>query len=70
MLKKYFAFITGIIVFTIYLYTLSPSISGGDSSELAAVQATLGIAHPTGYPLFTMIGYFFSLLPIPFTTIC
>jgi len=69
MLKKYFAFITGIIVFTIYLYTLSPSISGGDSSELAAVQATLGIAHPTGYPLFTMIGYFFSLLPIPFTTI-
>lgn len=69
MLKKYFAFVVGIIVFTVYLYTLSPSISGGDSSELAAVQATLGIAHPTGYPLFTIIGYLFSLLPISFTTI-
>jgi hypothetical protein len=33
------------------------------------VQATLGIAHPTGYPLFTIIGYIFSLIPLPFTKI-
>jgi hypothetical protein len=40
-----------------------------DSGELAAVQTTLGIAHPTGYPLFTIIGYVFSIIPLPFTTI-
>ncbi|MFN3695676.1 MAG: protein O-mannosyl-transferase family, partial [Ignavibacterium sp.] len=33
------------------------------------VQAIPGIAHPTGYPLFTMLGYLFSLLPLPFTKI-
>ncbi|OGU55902.1 MAG: hypothetical protein A2V66_18295, partial [Ignavibacteria bacterium RBG_13_36_8] len=36
---------------------------------LATVQATLGIAHPTGYPLFTIIGYVFLSLPLPFTKI-
>jgi len=51
------------------MFTLAPSVVQIDSGELAAVQATLGIAHPTGYPLFTMLGYLFSLLPLPFTKI-
>lgn len=40
-----------------------------DSGELAAVCATLGIAHPTGYPLFTILGYLWTLIPLPFSTI-
>lgn len=68
-LKKYFALITSIFVLIIYLFTLAPSVIQIDSGELAAVQATLGIAHPTGYPLFTMLGYLFSLIPLPFTKI-
>lgn len=40
-----------------------------DSGELAAVCATLGIAHPTGYPLFTILGYLWTFLPLPFSTI-
>ncbi|MEP0861098.1 MAG: DUF2723 domain-containing protein [Ignavibacterium sp.] len=68
-LKKYFALITSLTVFIVYLFTLAPSIIQIDSGELAAVQATLGIAHPTGYPLFTMLGYLFSLIPLPFTKI-
>lgn len=67
--KKYFYVLTGFIVFIIYLFTLAPSVVQIDSGELAAVQGTLGIAHPTGYPLFTMIGYIFSLIPLPFTKI-
>lgn len=67
--KKYFALLTSISVFIIYLFTLAPSVIQIDSGELAAVQATLGIAHPTGYPLFTLLGYFFSLIPLPFTKI-
>ena len=67
--KKYFYLVTALFVFIIYLFTLAPSVVQIDSGELAAVQATLGIAHPTGYPLFTMLGYLFSLIPLPFTKI-
>jgi hypothetical protein len=67
--KKYFYLITGFFVFIIYLFSLAPSVVQIDSGELAAVQATLGIAHPTGYPLFTIIGYIFSFIPLPFTKI-
>lgn len=68
-IKKYFYLLVSIFVFIIYLITLAPSVVQIDSGELAAVQATLGIAHPTGYPLFTMLGYLFSLIPLPFTKI-
>ncbi len=40
----------------IYSFTLSPSVSFIDSGELAVVCYTLGISHPTGYPLYTLIG--------------
>lgn len=54
-------FITSlIIVFIVYLITLAPGVVQIDSGELAAVASTLGIAHPTGYPLFTLIGYAFT----------
>jgi hypothetical protein len=69
LIKKYFAAITGIIVFIFYLISLAPSVIQIDSGELSAVQALPGIAHPTGYPLFTITGYLFSLLPFPFTKI-
>ena len=67
--KKYFYFISALFVFIIYIFTLAPSVVQIDSGELTAVQVTLGIAHPTGYPLFTVLGYLFSLLPLPFTKI-
>jgi hypothetical protein len=69
IVKKYFAVITSAAAFIIYLITLAPSVVQIDSGELAAVQITLGIAHPTGYPLFTILGYLFSLIPLPFTKI-
>jgi hypothetical protein len=69
LVKKYFYVITGLLVFIVYIITSAPSVVQIDSGELAAVQATLGIAHPTGYPLFTVIGYMFSLIPLPFSKI-
>ena len=69
LLQKYYYLMVSLFVFIIYLITLAPSVVQIDSGELAAVQATLGIAHPTGYPLFTMIGYLFSLIPLPMTKI-
>lgn len=51
--------------FVVYLKTGAPTVGFIDSGELATVACTLGIAHPTGYPLFTLLGRIFSLLPIP-----
>ncbi|MFH1336235.1 MAG: DUF2723 domain-containing protein, partial [Candidatus Zixiibacteriota bacterium] len=50
----------------VYILTLSPTLQFIDSGELAVVCKTLGIAHPTGYPLYTLLGRLFSLLPLKY----
>jgi len=69
IIKKYYAAITSLIVFIIYFSTMAPTVLQIDTGELAAAQALPGIAHPTGYPLFTMLGWLFSLIPLPISTI-
>lgn len=58
-----FAITAAVIAFSVYLLTLAPTVWFIDSGELSAVASTLGIAHPTGYPLFTIVGHIFTLLP-------
>ncbi|MGB3342162.1 MAG: DUF2723 domain-containing protein [bacterium] len=53
----------GVLFLVVYLFSLCPTVYLIDSGELAAVSYTLGIAHPTGYPLYTLISYFFAHLP-------
>ena len=54
-----------LIALASYALTCSPSVNGGDSGELMNAIATLGIAHPPGYPLYTMLAHLFAkLLPI------
>ena len=59
---------TGVVAATValvvYLATLSPTLPPGDSGDLITAAATLGLAHPPGYPLFIIIGHVFTLLPI------
>lgn len=68
MNNKIYKISAGALVFIIsiivYIKTLAPTVWFIDSGELASVASTLGIAHPTGYPLFTIIGYLFTKLPI------
>lgn len=53
------------IVLSVYTRTLYPSIAGGDSGELVAEACHLGVAHPPGYPLYTMLVHAFTrLLPL------
>jgi len=52
-----------LISFIIYLKTLCPTVYWGDSAELIAVAANLGIAHPSGYPTYTLLGKLFTLIP-------
>ncbi|HVO75731.1 MAG TPA: DUF2723 domain-containing protein [Ignavibacteriaceae bacterium] len=68
-LQKYYPEITGVLVFVTYTFTIGPSIGENDSGELTMSQATLSIPHPTGYPLFILIGYLFNKIPLPFTTV-
>ncbi len=49
--------------FAFYLSTMSRSIPYIDGGELTTVLWTLGIAHPTGYPLFSLLGYLFVHIP-------
>jgi hypothetical protein len=51
------------IVFVVHILTLSPTIGLIDSGELTAGCYMLGILHPTGYPLYTMVGRLASLVP-------
>ncbi|MDI6641929.1 MAG: DUF2723 domain-containing protein, partial [Elusimicrobiota bacterium] len=54
-----------LVVFFCYLQALAPTISTGDTAELAGASANLGIAHSPGYPLYCNSGKILSIL-IPF----
>ena len=53
--------------FALYAATAAPSVATlfDDSLEFQVVVPTLGIAHPSGYPLYTLLGKLATLL-IPF----
>lgn len=54
----------GLVVFALHLRSMAPTITAGDSAELSAAQATLGVAHAPGYPLYVLSGKAFaSLIP-------
>ncbi len=50
----------------LYISTLAPSVVAlfDDSLEFQLVTYRLGIAHPTGYPLYTLLGKLFTFLPL------
>ena len=50
--------------FLFYFSKILPSVFGADSGELLAAMKVLGVAHPPGYPLYTIIGNW--LLKLPF----
>lgn len=57
----------GVLAGLVYLITLAPTItwrnSGADSGDLATAAFTLGIPHPPGYPLYTLLAAAFARLP-------
>jgi len=54
------ALIAGIL----YVSTLAPGVGAGDSGQLTLAARDLGIPHPPGYPLWTMLARLFVLVPI------
>src|ERR1041385_4075226 len=53
-----------ILAGALYFLTAARDIVVGDSPEFVITAATLGVPHSPGYPLFTMLGHLFSLLPV------
>lgn len=47
----------------VYLATMSAAVGAADTFEFQVVAPQLGIAHPTGYPLYLLLGKLASLLP-------
>ncbi len=47
-----------------YLMTLAPTVTFEDSGELITAAYHLGIPHAPGYPLYTVLGRMFTLLPL------
>jgi hypothetical protein len=66
--RKWLDRITLIIIFllplVLYLITLAPTVGEHDTFEFQVLSYELGIAHPTGYPLYILLGKLFTLLPL------
>lgn len=50
--------------FALYARTAAPSVLSGDGGEFQFTAYLLGVAHPTGYPLYVLLGKLMTLLPI------
>ncbi len=60
-IQKLAAFLLPLFV---YLSYLCPTIAAGDSGEFITAAKILGVPHPPGYPLYTIIGHVFTYLPV------
>ncbi|XP_072617743.1 protein O-mannosyl-transferase TMEM260 isoform X1 [Vulpes vulpes] len=55
-------------VAAVFTLTLPPSVPGGDSGELITAAHELGVAHPPGYPLFTLVAKL-AIILFPFGSV-
>ena len=53
------------LIYTLNLYvsTAAPTVLTGDSAEFQFAAPLLAVPHPTGYPLYILLGKLFTLLP-------
>src|SRR5436190_21992796 len=48
----------------LYIRTLAPSLVYSDGAEFQTLAYTLGMTHLTGYPIYLLIGKFFTFIPV------
>jgi len=61
---KYIPLLLPITVFGVYLCTTAPTVYLGDSGEFTAAAFSLGIPHNSGYPLYSLLGKIFCMIPL------
>jgi len=64
ILNRFSLAVIFLLIWGIYLKTLCPTLYVGDSGELITAGYGLGIAHPPGYPIYSLLGRIFSLVPL------
>ncbi|MDR0993474.1 MAG: DUF2723 domain-containing protein [Verrucomicrobiota bacterium] len=52
--------IVSLLTLLVYTYTLAPTVTLEDSGELAVASDFLGVPHPPGYPIWTLLTWFFQ----------
>ncbi len=58
------AILLTILTLGAYTFTAAPGVTMEDSGDFIMGVLTLGIVHPPGYPLYTILGHLFSYLPL------
>ena len=53
--------VAGLATLAVYFWTLAPTVTLEDSGELAVASDYLGVPHPPGYPIWTLITWLFQL---------
>ncbi len=61
-------YLVGLFIFfvsyLVYLLILPSTVTFGDSGDFITSAYVLGIPHPSGYPLYTLLNHLFSYIPI------
>jgi hypothetical protein len=57
------ALLVGLAATALYCATAERGLTGGDAGELILSARLLAVAHPPGYPLYTLLGHVFTALP-------
>ena len=52
--------VTTLVTGLVYFLTLAPTVTLEDSGELAVASDWLGVPHPPGYPIWTLVTWFFQ----------
>lgn len=56
--------LVALLAFAVYAATAAPGALDGDSGEFQYMPRLLGLPHPTGYPLYLLLGWGWSWLPV------
>lgn len=59
-----FFFIIFFASFLFYIFNLAPTVTYGDSAEFVIGAHEMTIVHPSGYPLYLLLGKLFTFIPI------
>lgn len=51
------------LALVVYTCTLAPTVTGEDSGELIGAAWSLGVPHPPGYPVWTLLAHAFTWIP-------
>ena len=62
--QQWMAVVVTVATFVVFAMTALRGVSFGDWAEMQHVPARLEVPHPTGFPLYVLLGKAFSLIPV------